>query len=33
MPKSILMLMEAPFASGVPKVTVPDDQNTEEVVE
>src|ERR1044072_8357171 len=26
MPKSILMLMEAPFASGVPKVIVPDDQ-------
>src|SRR5215216_768877 len=26
MPKSILMLMDAPFASGVPSVTVPDDQ-------
>src|SRR6185295_5459942 len=26
MPKSILMLMEAPFASGVPSVTVPDAQ-------
>ena len=25
MPKSILMLMEAPFASGVPSVIVPDD--------
>src|SRR5215475_10553075 len=24
MPKSILMLMEAPFASGVPNVTVPE---------